>query len=455
MTDLTDLKPKDRAEAIALFRSEVIGNVARRALSHGALEHALIELSQQRFRSPFSEAPRSFSVPTLQRWLYAYKKGGLNALRPRARRDKGRGRELTEGQRQLLLDIRRENPDATTTVILRTLVADGRLDKGQVSLTTVRRLYQENGLDSGFEERGAKGRCKIRLRWQAERPGALWHGDVCHGASILVNTKKQTVRVHALLDDASRYCLAIEAMHQEREVDMLTLFVRAVRRHGPPDALYLDNGSTYRGSTLSLACARMGCALIHAKPYDAPARGKMERFWRTMRTGVLDHLGSVTSLHAINTRLLAFVDEHYHRAPHAGLLGQTPESVYATATHPVDSFDETKLRDALTVRVRRRVRRDSTLPMDGDDWETDLGFLAGQLVTVHRCMVDPNEPPWLEHEGRMHQLRPVDPVKNAHRTRSKDCLDNSHESKVPFDPPGAMLDKAMGRSPTRKAGDKS
>lgn len=42
----------------------------------------------------------------------------------------------------------------------------------------------------------------------------------------------------------------------------------------PPDALYLENGSTYRGQALSLACARMGTALIHAKPYDA-------RTWKT------------------------------------------------------------------------------------------------------------------------------------------------------------------------------
>jgi hypothetical protein len=31
----------------------------------------------------------------------------------------------------------------------------------------------------------------------------------------------------------------------------------------------------------------MGTALVHAKPYDAPARGKIERFWRTLREGCL------------------------------------------------------------------------------------------------------------------------------------------------------------------------
>lgn len=455
MVKWLELKPNDRAEAIALFRSEIIGAVARRELKHGELTQALDELSKQRFVHPFAQSSRSYSAGTLERWVNAFKRGGLKALRPRRRKDKGRARELTEPQRQLLLDIRREYPDTPATVVLRTLVADGRLDKGQVSLTTLRRLYREHGLDAASQGGNPTGRRKIRLRWQAERPGALWHADVCHGAAILAEGKSKPVRIHALLDDASRYCLAIEAMHQEREVDMLAVFVRAVRRHGPPDAFYLDNGSTYRGQTLSLACARMGCALIHAKPYDAPARGKMERFWRTLRTGVLDHLGSVTSLHDINARLLAFVDEHYHRAPHAGLLGQTPESVYSDAPRPVDYFDESKLRDALTIHVRRRVRRDSTLPMDGDDWETDLGFLAGQLVTVHRCMVDPTEPPWIEHEGRTYPLRPVDPTRNAHRTRSKDCLDKAHESKVPFDPPGALLDQALGRSTPNESENES
>lgn len=61
------------------------------------------------------------------------------------------------------------------------------------------------------------------------------------------------------------------------------------------------------------------------------------------------------------------------------------------------------------VHARRRVRRDSTLPMDGTDWETDLHFLAGRLFTVSRCLIEPNEPPWLEHEGRVHTPHPVNP----------------------------------------------
>lgn len=83
--------------------------------------------------------------------------------------------------------------------------------------------------------------------------------------------------------------------------------------------------------------------------------------------------------------------------------------------------------------------------MDGEDWETDLGFLARCLFTVSRCMIDANEPPWLEHEGSRHVLRPVDPKKNASRPRSPVCRDVPHESRISFDPTRALLDKALGR----------
>jgi hypothetical protein len=177
----------------------------------------------------------------------------------------------------------------------------------------------------------------------------------------------------------------------------------------------------------------------------------MERFWRTLREGCLDFLGSLTSLHDVNVRLWAFLDEHYHKAAHASLLGRSPARVYDTAERPVDAFDERKLRDALTVRVRRRVRRDSTLPLDGDDWELDQGFLAGRLVTVARCLVDMNEPPWIEYEAKRLLLRPVDPIKNARRKRPP--RGGPHSSSPPdhpvaFDPPTVLLDKAVGRTPS-------
>jgi transposase InsO family protein len=442
------LRPKDHAETVALFRAEVIGSLTRRTFAHGELAAELRSLSHKRFRPPGADCTKRIPVPTLERWLYAYKAGGLEALRPQGRA-RGHALELTPELRELLLDIRREHPSASAALIVRTLIADGRLLRDQLSDPTLRRLFLDHGLDRVPLRDGA-GR-KARLRWEAERPNALWQGDVCHGPALVIDGGHKPLRIHALLDDASRYIVALEAHHTERETDMLALFVGALRRHGQPDGLYLDNGSTYRGDALRLACERLGITLVHPRPGDAPARGKMERFWRTLRQGCLDFLGSVASLHEVNVRLLAFLDQHYHVAPHGGLMGQTPASVYAPAQGGGEPLDEVALATALTVRSRRRVRRDTTVSVDGTDWELDQGFLAGRVVTVGRCLLDRAPPPWVEYEGQRLALHPVDPVRNARRRRPLRRPEGEQPTRhVPFDPPRALVDRAVGRTPRKE-----
>lgn len=437
------LVPRDHAEAVALFRASIVGAIVQRDMTRGELAVAIRALAECRYRPPGRRASKQFGVSTLERWFYAYRRGGVDALRPSPRSDRGRARELTAEQRALLLDIRREHPTASVPVILRTLVADGRLAKGAVSATTVQRLYREAGLTRGVRPDG-----HTRLRWQADHPGALWHGDVCHGPSLRVGQTTKPLRIHALLDDASRFVVALEAHHSEREDDMLAIYLAALRRHGAPDALYLDNGATYRGEALRIACERLDVTLLHARPGDAPARGKMERFWRTLRAGCLDHLGTMTSLHDVQARLLAFLDEHYHQAPHGGLFGKRPAEVWAGAT--LRAVDEPALAVALTTRARRRVRRDGTLDVDGSPWQLDQSFLAGGLVTVAIDMTG-TVPPVVEYDGRRYPLRPVDAVV-AGRTRRKRA-ESEPTSTIPFDPPGALLDRLAGRPPRHGGGE--
>jgi hypothetical protein len=180
----------------------------------------------------------------------------------------------------------------------------------------------------------------------------------------------------------------------------------------------------------------------------------MERFWRTARGSCIDFLGSVSSLHDINVRLWAFLDEHYHRAPHAGLFGQHPAEVFKAAPPSPEGWDEASLREALTIRIRRRVRRDTTVSIAGRDYELDAGHLAGRIVTLCRCLVDLSETPWVEYEGKRLELHPVDAVKNARRARPPrlPALDESAPSHPAFDPPKALLDRATGKRAGKKGG---
>lgn len=435
------LEPKDKNEAIAIFRSELIGALTRQELSRGELRTALVQLSKMRVRPPGAERTRTFSVPTLERLYYRYKKHGLAGLAPRARKDKGRAKRLSAEQQALLCDIRREHPNASASLILRTLTADGRLDKGTISASALRRFFVLQRLDR--RSRHTVGEQRVRLRWQAERPDAIWHGAVCHGPTLLCGERKVPMRIHGLLDDASRYVVALVALEREREVDMLDIFVSAMRRHGAPSALYLDNGATYRGDILRTACARLDISLLHAKPYDPEARGKMERFWRTLREGCLDFCGHLASLDDINARLQAYLAEHYHCSPHGSLMGKSPEQIYLSKDTAADSLDEKKIKEALTVRSRRRVRRDSTLSVDGVDYELSLGFLAGSVVTVGRAFSEPNLDPWVEHDGKKYPLHQVDPLKNAHRKREARRDLAASAPPRDFDPAGALLAQSV------------
>lgn len=423
------LSPKDHGEEVAVFRYGILGQLVTLALPHGDLAAELRRLSERRVRPPGSDTTRTYSVPTLERWLYSYKKGGLGALVPRARTDRGRGRDLDPVLRALLLDIRREHPDVSTTLILRTLRAEGRIGP-EVTECTVRRMYAENGLCRNVAADGKSGHA--RLRWQAARAGALWHGDVCHGPTLTLEGRRTPVRVHALLDDASRYVVALRVADNEREETMLALLAQAVMEHGKPDALYLDNGATYRGVVLQLVCARLGITLLHAKPYDAAARGKMERFWRRMREEALDHLGHVASLADIEARLHTWLGRFYQGSPHTGLLGRAPATVLAEGDKVLVGQDE--LRAALTVRCRRRVRRDSIVSVGGTEYEVPLGYLAGQLVTVATSLFD-GTPPAIELDGKRIVLLPVDPIANARRRRPPRCpLPERPRGPVDFDP---------------------
>jgi transposase InsO family protein len=448
------LGPKDHAEKVAIFRAQLIGPLLTRDFcSRGELADEIRKITRANHRPPDSRVSRKYSQPTIERWYYAHKRYGLAGLVPKRRSDRGHARELTDAQRKLLLEIRREHPSASAALILRTLEIDGRIAKRSVSLSTVRRLYGQNGLERSSV---ASSNGQVRLRWQAERADALWHADVCHGPAMKIGGRTVPLRIHAILDDHSRYVVAIQAATTEREVEMLALMVKAMRGIGRrPDALYLDNGATYTGEVLSTFCARLDVGLLHAQAEDPQARGKMERFWRTLRDGMLNHIGTPGSLHDVQVRLLAFLAQHYHVTPHASLMGKTPAEVYETARRDVRPIADEELGGALRVHGKRRVRTDGTLDIGGTTFETRAGFLAGRVVVVVRTLLDVTAMPWIEHEGQRYELGRVDSEQNARRKKVGPSANRPQRGlDVPFDPPGALLDALLGRNRGRDGGER-
>jgi hypothetical protein len=179
-----------------------------------------------------SAAPRS---PRPRRFAFAYRPNSMSRVLPScssSANSRSRPRRSSKNRRP---SSSCWHPTASVPLILRTLVADGRLAAGVVSDTKVARLYRDAGLERGVVVDG-----HTRLRWQADHAGVLWHGDVCHGPTLRIGKTTRPLRIHAMLDDASRFVVALEALHAEREADMLDVLLAALRRHGAPDAIYLD-----------------------------------------------------------------------------------------------------------------------------------------------------------------------------------------------------------------------
>ena len=136
----------------------------------------------------------------------------------------------------------------------------------------------------------------------------------------------------AFLDDHSRLLPGYRWGYAEDTVRLAAALRPALASRGVPNAVYVDNGSAYVDTWLLRACAKLGVRLIHSTPGRPEGRGKIERFFRTVReqflveiTGEPDVVGRhhVTDLAELNRLFAAWVETLYHRTVHSE-TGQTP-----------------------------------------------------------------------------------------------------------------------------------
>jgi hypothetical protein len=223
-------------------------------------------------------------------------------------------------------------------------------------------------------------------------------------------------------------------------VDALEVLCGAWLKVPPCLTLYLDNGACYSGDLLALVCKRLGIRLVHATPHNAAARGKMERFWRTMRQRCTDHLSPDATLHDVNQALWAWLDADYQRRPHSALLGDSPRQRFLDRLPPDRvALRAAELARALEVTVHRRVKADGTFAVDGEPYEVTGRHLARKRIdlVVDALTGRPIRANWKGVEVR---FGPCDPVANRHRRRP--AAPEPERTDVAFDPIADLLARA-------------
>jgi transposase InsO family protein len=392
-------EPTDLRDQIALFRYGLIADLLHRQPGDRGLYAQLRDKASRSYTIPGTRRSR-IAAETLRDWLQAWRKGGFEALRPRGRSDVGQPRAIPSEVADVLCTVKDEHPEFTVAMVI-TAARDRGVDPAiTLPPSTVHRLLSRRGL---MRKPEGEPTSKDRRRFAFERAGELWLSDVMHALPVEVEgRRKRKTYLLALLDDATRVVTYAQFALAENTAAFLPLLEQGIRRRGLPMRLYVDNGAVYRSNYLALVCAKLGITLIHSRPYVPQGRGKIERFFRTVRMQLMPLLTveHTRSLEALNQRLWAWIEGEYHQAPHKGLDGETPLDRWAQCSQDVRLPDPRVDLGALFLfEERRRVQKDRTVSLHGVLYEVDA-VLVGQLVTLRYDPHKLGRPIEVWHEGR-------------------------------------------------------
>src|SRR5207244_11870860 len=130
-----------KGEKIALFRYGLIATLVLEKLPHGELIRRARELAEHDYDIPFSDR-RRVCVDTLLHWAVRYRTGGLEALAPQPRSDRGKARVITAQLAQLIERLKRENPHRNGTTLLRELALTSEDGVAPLSESSLYRFLQ-------------------------------------------------------------------------------------------------------------------------------------------------------------------------------------------------------------------------------------------------------------------------------------------------------------------------
>jgi hypothetical protein len=174
----------------------------------------------------------------------------------------------------------------------------------------------------------------------------------------------------------------------------------------------VDNGSIYTSKEIIQICSRVGCLLHHTPVRDGAAKGKIERFFRTVREQFLSLKLDLGSLEALNRQFIAWVEEQYNARTHS-VLGMTPLDRFALDRSRVHYLPPNQANDELFfVEEERHVRADNTFSFKSLRWEAPR-HLPDRTIQLRFQRRDPASRLIVYYKAeRMGEARRLDPVAN-------------------------------------------
>ena len=375
----------DKTEKIALFRYGLIAPLVLETLPRGELTRRAQEIAARLYDMPHSTR-RQVSVDTLLEWTLRYRRNGLAALIPKPRQDRGQQRAIAPETAALIERLKRANPHRTGTALLRQLAPASEPHlAGGLSASTLYRFLRARGLT---ERQLLLDKAAAHKKYEAEFANQTWQSDMLFGPWVQRAGPggypgKIQVFLQATLDDASRLIPHAQFYPNQGLDAFLDCLRQAIAARGIPTRLYMDNAKIYRSPQLARIAASIGILIIHTPPYQPEGRGKIERFFRSVREQFLASLEpkALLSIEPLNERLWHWLDTVYHRREHSALQ-TTPLLRWQRDIQQVRQLPPTTdMRRLFFHRVDRLVRRDSTFLLRNRFFEAPPQ-LAGKRIEV-------------------------------------------------------------------------
>jgi putative transposase len=356
----------DRRRDIALFRYSLIREAADPALTGRERGRVVRDLAAREHVAPDGTHVR-VGRSTLDRWISRWRTGGFDALVDPPRRVTP---STPAAVLELAVRLKREVPDRTAAQVAAIITA---AEQRAVSERTVQRHFVREGLNTRPDGSppAAFG------RFEAAAPNDRWTGDALHGPAVA----GRKTYLFAFVDDHSRAVPGYRWGHSEDTVRLEAALRHGLAARGVPRSIYVDNGSSFVAAPLLRACAVLGIRLVHSRPGRPEGRGKIERFFRTVRGQFLVELAArpVDGLVELNRLFAAWVETAYHHRVHSE-TGQTPLERFTAAGPPVLPTPEL-LREAFLWSEHRLVTKTATVSLHGNTYEVDAS-LVGRRVEI-------------------------------------------------------------------------
>lgn len=387
-------------EGIALLKHQIISPVL---MDSGPAQMTYFQqMSQKEFDVP-GRGPRRYAPGTMRLWLYAYRKKGFQGLMPITRHDRGAFRVLSDSLKNEIRKTRQEHYDLSCVKFYDRLMGNDVFKLKPVGIETVRRFLKAEGL---YKNRTATPRKRFEMRYFGE----LWTTDFMHGPHLINGKRKRRAILMAIIDDHSRMIVGYKWDWAENTKLLENVFKEAILGYGCPDRLYCDNGPAFSSHYLNLVCANLGIGLVHSKPYDSPSRGKIERFFRTVRQNFLPDFKDddpQLSLQKLGEAFDIWIRD-YHQKTHSGIQ-MRPLDRYQVSirNYPRKRVDEELLEEHFLVSTQRSVGKDSTVSLGNVVYEVPPQFI-GKRVDLKFSQDRPDSIFLYENGIRISKVSPVD-----------------------------------------------